>query len=82
MQIPALNSHGDSSKQGYGEIFIDRTIKVSKDLSAGAVAAIVAKTIIAPVERVKLILQVSLIIYNIIIIIIINIYSFKQHKLQ
>ncbi|CEF62805.1 ADP/ATP translocase 4 [Strongyloides ratti] len=55
----SLNSHGDSSKQGYGEIFIDRTIKVSKDLSAGAVAAIVAKTIIAPVERVKLILQLQ-----------------------
>lgn len=35
-----------------------RVVKFSKDFLAGATAAVVAKTVIAPVERVKLILQV------------------------
>lgn len=37
--------------------------KFLKDLTLGASAAIVAKTIIAPIERVKLILQVCLKLY-------------------
>lgn len=36
----------------------DDAIKFAKDCSAGATAAAIAKTIIAPIERVKLILQV------------------------
>lgn len=36
----------------------DDAKKFLKDLTLGASAAIVAKTIIAPIERVKLILQV------------------------
>uniref|UniRef100_A0A0N5BKA3 ADP/ATP translocase n=1 Tax=Strongyloides papillosus TaxID=174720 RepID=A0A0N5BKA3_STREA len=59
MKIQAIQSHGTSSKEGYGEILLERTVKFTKDFSAGAVAAIVAKTIIAPVERVKLILQLQ-----------------------
>lgn len=37
----------------------DQIVKFGKDFSAGGWAAVVAKTIIAPVERVKLILQVG-----------------------
>ncbi len=33
-------------------------VKFGKDFGAGAAAAVIAKTIIAPIERVKLILQV------------------------
>lgn len=36
----------------------DVLVKFAKDFGAGGWAAVVAKTIIAPVERVKLILQV------------------------
>uniref|UniRef100_A0A915BX65 ADP/ATP translocase n=1 Tax=Parascaris univalens TaxID=6257 RepID=A0A915BX65_PARUN len=36
---------------------IDDAIKFCKDFFVGATAAIVAKTIVAPIERVKLILQ-------------------------
>uniref|UniRef100_A0A0N4Z100 ADP/ATP translocase n=1 Tax=Parastrongyloides trichosuri TaxID=131310 RepID=A0A0N4Z100_PARTI len=59
MQIPASKKQNVSSHEGYGEIVLERTIKFTKDFTAGAVAAIVAKTIIAPVERVKLILQLQ-----------------------
>jgi len=34
-------------------------VKFGKDFGAGAAAAVIAKTVIAPIERVKLILQVS-----------------------
>ncbi|VDK18461.1 unnamed protein product, partial [Anisakis simplex] len=34
-------------------------IKFCKDFTAGATAAVIAKTIIAPIERVKLILQLQ-----------------------
>jgi hypothetical protein len=33
-------------------------VKFSKDSAIGALAAVVAKTLVAPIERVKLILQV------------------------
>jgi len=38
---------------------VNDAIKFSKDFTAGAAAAVVAKTIIAPIERVKLILQLQ-----------------------
>jgi hypothetical protein len=34
-------------------------VKFSKDSAIGALAAVVAKTLVAPIERVKLILQVG-----------------------
>ncbi|VDN51666.1 unnamed protein product [Dracunculus medinensis] len=37
----------------------DTAIKFGKDLAIGAVAAIIAKTIVAPIERVKLVLQLQ-----------------------
>ena len=37
----------------------DKVIKFSKDLIAGGVAGGVSKTIVAPIERVKLLLQVQ-----------------------
>ncbi|GMT04487.1 hypothetical protein PENTCL1PPCAC_26661, partial [Pristionchus entomophagus] len=48
-----------STSRGYAPFELDDALKFSKDFLAGAVAATIAKTIIAPVERVKLILQLQ-----------------------
>lgn len=37
----------------------DDAIKFGKDFAVGGAAAVIAKTIVAPIERIKLILQVS-----------------------
>lgn len=49
----------DTTRRDYMPNANDAT-KFLKDLTLGAGAAVVAKTIIAPIERVKLILQVYL----------------------
>jgi hypothetical protein len=38
---------------------VDDAVKFGKDFTIGAAAAVIAKAIVAPIERVKLILQVS-----------------------
>lgn len=53
-----LNLECDTNKR-FSELVWEDALKFSKDCFAGASAAVVAKTVIAPVERVKLILQVS-----------------------
>ncbi|MCP9265030.1 ADP/ATP translocase 4 [Dirofilaria immitis] len=50
--------HGDTIRHDYMPNTNDAT-KFLKDLALGASAAVVAKTIIAPIERVKLILQLQ-----------------------
>lgn len=46
------------------DIMSDAVISFMKDFLAGGVAAAISKTAVAPIERVKLLLQVSFIIYN------------------
>jgi hypothetical protein len=45
-----LSSHPTTS--------LDTAVKFTKDSGIGAISAVVAKTLVAPIERVKLILQV------------------------
>ena len=59
---------------------VDDAIKFGKDFSVGGIAAVIAKTIVAPIERVKLILQVGF-IYQISFIHIKTLFSYIKTSL-
>uniref|UniRef100_A0AC35UB94 ADP/ATP translocase n=1 Tax=Rhabditophanes sp. KR3021 TaxID=114890 RepID=A0AC35UB94_9BILA len=59
MRLIDTQSPDLTATEDYGGLVLARSMKFSKDFTAGAIAAVISKTIMAPVERVKLILQLQ-----------------------